>query len=115
MSVQKGPFGAPPKYAKRFLSINAITQRAIHRYINDFSKALAGEVKILLQEVGKLRDERRQLQQCVCKQHGCDPIDSLGLRHICSEISELMSVKAKYSVGGEYAPDWNPHVRLPMG
>ncbi|KAJ7327854.1 hypothetical protein DFH08DRAFT_884113 [Mycena albidolilacea] len=29
------------------------------KYINDFSKALAGEVKILLAEVGKLRDERR--------------------------------------------------------
>lgn len=35
------------------------------RYINDFSKALASEVRILLQEVGKLRDERRALQQCV--------------------------------------------------
>lgn len=38
------------------------------RYINDFSKALAGEVRILLQEVGKLRDERRQLQQYVFQQ-----------------------------------------------
>lgn len=35
----------------------------VHRYLNDFSKALASEVRILLQEVGKLRDERRQLQQ----------------------------------------------------
>jgi hypothetical protein len=32
------------------------------RYLNDFSKALASEVRILLQEVGKLRDERRALQ-----------------------------------------------------
>jgi hypothetical protein len=32
------------------------------RYIQDFGKALSGEVRILLQEVGKLRDERRQLQ-----------------------------------------------------
>lgn len=32
------------------------------RYINDFSKALASEVRILLDEVGKLRDERRALQ-----------------------------------------------------
>jgi hypothetical protein len=32
------------------------------RYINDFSKALAGEVRILLAEVGQLRDERRALQ-----------------------------------------------------
>lgn len=37
------------------------------RYINDFSKALASEVRILLQEVGKLRDERRQLQQYVLR------------------------------------------------
>lgn len=28
-----------------------------------------------------------------------------------SEISELMAVKAKYSAGGEYMPDWHPHVR----
>lgn len=33
-----------------------------YRYINDFSKALASEVRILLAEVGKLRDERRALQ-----------------------------------------------------
>jgi hypothetical protein len=32
------------------------------RYIHDFSKALAGEVKILLAEVGKLRDEKRSLE-----------------------------------------------------
>ncbi|KAF8056306.1 hypothetical protein FPV67DRAFT_1678280 [Lyophyllum atratum] len=32
------------------------------KYLNDFSKALAGEVRILLAEVGKLRDERRALQ-----------------------------------------------------
>jgi len=34
----------------------------VYRYLNDFSKALASEVRILLTEVGKLRDERRQLQ-----------------------------------------------------
>ncbi|KIJ69674.1 hypothetical protein HYDPIDRAFT_104265 [Hydnomerulius pinastri MD-312] len=37
-----------------------------YRYLNDFSKALASEVRILLAEVGKLRDERRQLQLYVC-------------------------------------------------
>ncbi|KZT64237.1 hypothetical protein DAEQUDRAFT_732909 [Daedalea quercina L-15889] len=57
------------------------------RYINDFSKALASEVRILLQEVGKLRDERRQLQY---------------------EIAELMSVKSKHGAGGEYTADWRP-------
>ncbi|KAK2466581.1 hypothetical protein APHAL10511_001443 [Amanita phalloides] len=57
------------------------------KYINDFSKALAGEVRILLAEVGKLRDERRALQY---------------------EIAELMAVKSKHGAGGEYSPDWRP-------
>ncbi|KAI0786940.1 hypothetical protein C8Q75DRAFT_254313 [Abortiporus biennis] len=57
------------------------------RYLNDFSKALASEVRILLDEVGKLRDERRQLQY---------------------EIAELMAVKSKHGAGGEYTPDWMP-------
>ncbi|KAI0701978.1 hypothetical protein BC835DRAFT_145706 [Cytidiella melzeri] len=72
MATQKGNYGAPPKY------------------INEFSKALAGEVRILLQEVGKLRDERRQLQH---------------------EISELMAVRSKYSAGGEYTPSWLPGIQ----
>ncbi|KAJ8523144.1 hypothetical protein ONZ45_g375 [Pleurotus djamor] len=62
-------YGAPPKY------------------LNDFSKALAAEVRILLDEVGKLRDERRALQ---------------------FEIAELMAVKSKHGGGGEYAPEWHP-------
>ncbi|KAJ7594233.1 hypothetical protein C8J56DRAFT_1012544 [Mycena floridula] len=57
------------------------------KYINDFSKALASEVRILLAEVGKLRDERRALQ---------------------FEIAELMSVKSKHGAGGEYSPEWRP-------
>ncbi|KAJ6467764.1 hypothetical protein C8R45DRAFT_1063961 [Mycena sanguinolenta] len=57
------------------------------KYINDFSKALAGEVKILLAEVGKLRDEKRALQ---------------------FEIAELMSIKAKHSAEGVYASGWAP-------
>ncbi|KAG9317909.1 hypothetical protein JVU11DRAFT_2140 [Chiua virens] len=72
MSSNKSPNpynGAPPKY------------------LNDFSKALASEVRILLGEVGKLRDERRQLQ---------------------FEIAELMAVKSKHGAGGEYSPNWTP-------
>ncbi|KAJ7230351.1 hypothetical protein GGX14DRAFT_582934 [Mycena pura] len=57
------------------------------KYINDFSKALAGEVRILLAEVGQLRDERRALQY---------------------EIAELMSMKSKHDAGGEYTPEWRP-------
>ncbi|KAG2073352.1 hypothetical protein BDR04DRAFT_1094752 [Suillus decipiens] len=62
------------------------------RYLNDFSKALASEVRILLAEVGKLRDERRQLQ---------------------FEIAELMAVKSKHGAGGEYSPDWRPPPQEP--
>jgi len=57
------------------------------KYINDFSKALASEVRILLQEVGKLRDERRALQ---------------------FEIAQLLSLKSQHGPGGEFAPDWKP-------
>ncbi|KAF8432957.1 hypothetical protein L210DRAFT_3557164 [Boletus edulis BED1] len=77
MSSNKSPNpynGAPPKY------------------LNDFSKALAGEVRILLAEVGKLRDERRQLQ---------------------FEIAELMAVKSKHGAGGEYSPNWTPPSQEP--
>ncbi|TCD67193.1 hypothetical protein EIP91_000420 [Steccherinum ochraceum] len=66
---EKGPYQPPPKY------------------MTDFSKALASEVKILLAEVGKLRDERRQLQY---------------------EIADLMATRSKYGSGGEYAPNWAP-------
>jgi len=77
MSSNRSPIpynGAPPKY------------------LNDFSKALAGEVRILLAEVGKLRDERRQLQ---------------------FEIAELMAVKSKHGAGGEYSPNWTPPTQEP--
>ncbi|KAF8336866.1 uncharacterized protein EI90DRAFT_3119190 [Cantharellus anzutake] len=57
------------------------------KYINDFSKALASEVRILLQEVGKLRDERRALQ---------------------FEIAQLMAMKSQHGPGGEFAPHWKP-------
>jgi len=57
------------------------------KYLNDFSKALASEVRILLQEVGKLRDERRALQ---------------------FEIAQLMAMKSQHGPGGEFAPDWKP-------
>ena len=37
----------------------------VFQYLDEFSKALATEVRILLGEVGKLREERRGLQQYV--------------------------------------------------
>ncbi|KAF5373442.1 hypothetical protein D9615_009420 [Tricholomella constricta] len=62
------------------------------KYLNDFSKALASEVRILLAEVGQLRDERRALQ---------------------FEIAELMNMKSKHGAGGEYSPDWRPKIEAP--
>ncbi|THU88062.1 hypothetical protein K435DRAFT_318763 [Dendrothele bispora CBS 962.96] len=53
------------------------------KYLNDFTKTLASEVRILLDEVGKLREERRQLQ---------------------FEIAELMAVKSKH--GGDLPSQW---------
>lgn len=79
--------------------------------MNDFSKALASEVRILLQEVGKLRDERRTLQQYVPNTQTLLPLNPDYLSSpIFREIAELMAVKAKHSVGGEYSPDWRPKV-----
>ncbi|KAF5328404.1 hypothetical protein D9619_013254 [Psilocybe cf. subviscida] len=53
----------------------------------DFTKGIATEVRYLLAEIGKLRDERRQLQY---------------------EISELMAVRSKFSPNGEFQPEWRP-------
>ncbi|GBE89726.1 hypothetical protein BKA93DRAFT_793725 [Sparassis latifolia] len=60
-----------------------------NKYMNDFSKALSYEMHILLEEVGKLRDEQRQLQY---------------------EIDELKSIKAKYggAVEEPAAPEPEP-------
>ncbi|KAF8153374.1 hypothetical protein B0H34DRAFT_784462 [Crassisporium funariophilum] len=55
--------------------------------MNDFSKGIAQEVRQLLSDIGKLRDERRQLQ---------------------FEIAELMAVRSKFSANGEFQPEWRP-------
>ncbi|KAF9557793.1 hypothetical protein CPC08DRAFT_764341 [Agrocybe pediades] len=59
----------------------------VQGYLDDFSRALAAEVRMLLGEVGKIREERRALQH---------------------EIGDLLCMKAKYGPGGEYEPDWKP-------
>ena len=53
--------------------------------MNEFSRALAGEVTLLLQEVGRLREEKRNIQH---------------------EIGCLGSLREKYNPGGEFDPDW---------
>ncbi|KAF9258721.1 hypothetical protein L218DRAFT_1080280 [Marasmius fiardii PR-910] len=71
-----------------------------NKSINDFTKSLAADVRALLAEVGKLREEKAQLQ---------------------SEIGELMQLKSKHGArgigpGGELAiytpgpPGWGPPV-----
>jgi hypothetical protein len=59
----------------------------VQMYLDEFSKALATEVRMLLGEVGKLREERRNIQH---------------------ELGYLMMMKAKYGPGGEFDPDWKP-------
>ncbi|PPQ65977.1 hypothetical protein CVT24_011194 [Panaeolus cyanescens] len=59
----------------------------VQGYLDEFSRALASEVRLLLGEVGRIREERRALQH---------------------EISDLLALRAKYSPGGQYEPDWKP-------
>ncbi|KAI6126668.1 hypothetical protein F5141DRAFT_1248011, partial [Pisolithus sp. B1] len=64
----------------------------VQAYLDEFSKALAIEVRMLLGEVGKLREERRAIQH---------------------EVGLLILMRAKYSPGGEFhGGDWQPP---PMG
>ncbi|KAF7978738.1 hypothetical protein HWV62_44744 [Athelia sp. TMB] len=67
--------------------------QGVRPYLDEFSKALASEVRMLLGEVGKLREERRNLQ---------------------FELGYLMCMKAKYGPGGEFDPDWRPPA-MPSG
>ncbi|KAJ7057021.1 hypothetical protein C8F01DRAFT_1211135 [Mycena amicta] len=64
----------------------------VQTYLDEFSKALASEVKLLLGEVGKLREERRALHH---------------------EIGWLFTTKSKYGPGGEFEPDWKPPTDAP--
>ncbi|KAJ8700743.1 hypothetical protein PTI98_003741 [Pleurotus ostreatus] len=59
----------------------------VQGYLDDFSKLLASEVKMLLGEVGKLREEKRSLKH---------------------EVGFLLCVQSKYGPGGEYEPEWKP-------
>ncbi|KAJ6462588.1 hypothetical protein C8R45DRAFT_841713 [Mycena sanguinolenta] len=66
----------------------------VQGYLDEFSKALATEVRMLLGEVGKLREERRALQH---------------------ELGYLLCMKSKYGPGGEFEPDWKPPPGAPGG
>ncbi|KAF7366681.1 hypothetical protein MSAN_00926200 [Mycena sanguinolenta] len=66
----------------------------VQGYLDEFSKALATEVRMLLGEVGKLREERRALQH---------------------ELGYLLCMKSKYGPGGEFEPEWKPPPGAPGG
>ncbi|KAJ7291224.1 hypothetical protein C8J57DRAFT_1044474 [Mycena rebaudengoi] len=66
----------------------------VQGYLDEFSKALASEVRMLLGEVGKLREERRALQH---------------------EMGYLLCMRAKYGPDGEFASDWKPPPGAPGG
>ena len=49
----------------RLSSLNYLyLKKKLLQYLDDFSRALATEVRMLLGEVGRIREERRALQQC---------------------------------------------------
>ncbi|TDL19502.1 hypothetical protein BD410DRAFT_727144, partial [Rickenella mellea] len=54
-------------------------------YLDEFSKALAGEIRQLLTEVGSLHSQKRGLQ---------------------FELGELQRMLAFYGPGGQFEPDW---------
>ncbi|KLO15565.1 hypothetical protein SCHPADRAFT_824638 [Schizopora paradoxa] len=54
-------------------------------YLDEFSKALAGEIRTLLGEVGRLHEQKRSLQ---------------------FEIHTLFHLHSQYGPGGQFEPDW---------
>ncbi|KAH9927913.1 uncharacterized protein BXZ73DRAFT_90629 [Epithele typhae] len=59
----------------------------VQGYLDEFSRSLATEVRMLLSEVGKLREDKRNLE---------------------FQIGELLTFKSKYGPAGEFDPSWKP-------
>jgi hypothetical protein len=59
---------------------------------------------MLLGEVGKLREERRALQQYA--HLSFTVLESPADMVLSSEMGYLLCMKAKYGPGGEFEPDW---------
>ncbi|KAI6126627.1 hypothetical protein F5141DRAFT_997597 [Pisolithus sp. B1] len=64
----------------------------IQGYLDEFSKALAIDVRMVIGEIGKLREERRAIQH---------------------EVGSLMMMRAKCSPGGEFDGNWSNPVQPP--
>ena len=78
----------------------------IQGYLNEFSRSLTSEVRSLLSEVGKLREDKRNLELCVMyprRRDMCCADYTLFLR---SQIGELLTFKAKYGPEGQFDPSW---------
>ncbi|KAJ7231432.1 hypothetical protein C8J57DRAFT_1146982 [Mycena rebaudengoi] len=88
----------------------------IEGYMDEFAKSMGSEVRVLLGEVGQLREERRTLQFEVSEllaaktlhsasssQDGIDPVSAARM-----ELSAILSLKSKYGAGGEFEPDCKP-------
>jgi hypothetical protein len=66
---------------------------------------LSTEIRMLLGEVGRIREERRALQQCGHSFFYLFLFTDLS-SFFSSEIGELLCMKSKYGPGGEFEPDW---------
>jgi len=73
------------------------------QYLDNFSRALASDVLVLLSEVGKLREERRIVQQCVLSE--VQSTRCLKKAKSRSELGSLLCLKSKYGPGGEFNSD----------
>lgn len=74
-------------------------------YLDEFSKALAGEIRTLLGEVGRLHEQKRTLQlyavfRITTVGRVAEPI------LFYSEIGTLLHWQAQYGPGGQFEPDW---------
>ncbi|KAJ7919578.1 hypothetical protein B0H13DRAFT_1988355 [Mycena leptocephala] len=91
----------------------------VESYVSEFSRTIASEVRVLLGEVGALREERRALQSelgelLTVKAH-CGPSSqdenplSDALNDARVELSYVLTLMSKYGPGGEFEPDWQVH------
>jgi hypothetical protein len=72
--------------------------------LDEFSKALAPELRMLLAEVGKLREEKRALQQ-----YAVPPslLRFVGTHlQVLSDIGSLLCQRSQNGLEGVLGPDW---------
>ena len=75
----------------------------VQGYLDEFSRSLATEVRMLLSEVGKLREDKRNLELWVLYYMHCDLLLTVVVH---SQIGELLTFKSKYGPEGQFDPSW---------